>query len=307
MLLTRPEGSSPEDLHLSRRGLAGLLAGGYAVAAVSADAQPITTDATGLVTETTAIPDGGVSLPAFVARPAGGGRHPAVIVVNEVFGIHEYIRDVCRRFAKLGYVAIAPAYFFRADPDNRLPATTDFPQIMKVVATAKNEQVMGDTGAALQWLAGQPFVDKARLGITGFCWGGGAVWMAAARFPQLKAGVAWYGRLAPAHTPPAPGAPPAEVRPWPVDIARDLKAPMLGLYGGLDKGIPPEDIAAMRAALKAAGKTDSEIVVYPGAQHGFHADYRPSYDPTAAQDGWKRLLAHFAAHGVKANAMARAA
>ena len=289
--LTRPEGTLAQDLHVSRRNLAALIAAGYAAIAVGADAAPITTRADGLTIDSAVLPGG---LPAFVARPAGSGRHPAVIIVNEVFGLHEYIRDICRRLAHLGYVAIAPEFFHRNDPGRSLAATMDFKVISAIVSEAKNDQVMGDVGTAIAWLEKQPFVDRRRLGITGFCWGGAVVWMAAAKFPQLKAGVAWYGRLAP----PSPGDPVTDVRKYPLEIAGDLKAPVLGLYGGLDKGIPLADVDAMRAALKAAGKSGSDIIVYPAAEHGFHADYRPSYNAAAATDGWARLLAHFKANGV---------
>ena len=290
-LLTRADGTEPGDLHLNRRSFAAMVAAGYAAFGAAAEAAPITTPADGLTTGMVTMPGG---LPGFVARPAGSGRHPVVIVVNEVFGLHEYIRDVCRRFARLGYVAIAPEFFFRADPDNMLAQTTDMAVIRKTVATANNEQVMGDVQTTLAWLAQQPFVAADKIGMTGFCWGGGVVWMASARFPQLKAGVAWYGRL----SGPKPGDPVTEVRKYPLEIPDQMRAPVLGLYGGLDKGIPVSDVDAMRAALKQAGKTGFELIVYPNAEHGFHADYRPSYNEEAAKDGWKRAIAHFKANGV---------
>jgi carboxymethylenebutenolidase len=292
-LLTRPEGSEPTDFNLSRRGLAGLLSAGYAAYAFSAEAEPIVTDTTGLTVETVSVPEGPGAIPAYVARPAASGRYAAVIVVSEVFGVHEHIRDLCRRLAKLGYVAIAPAFFVRTDPDNTLAQTQDFALIQKIVGAAHNEQVMGDVGATIGWLNDQPFVDRKRLAITGFCWGGAVVWMACARFPQIKAGAAWYGRLS--H--PAPTAFMGDdQRQWPLDIAATLHAPVLGLYGGKDQGIPLTDIEAMRTALKAAGKTDSQLIVYPEAQHGFNADYRSSYNEAAAKDGWNRMLAHFTAN-----------
>jgi carboxymethylenebutenolidase len=291
--LTRPEGSQPQDFNLSRRGLAGLLTAGYAAYAFSADAAPIVTDTEGLIVETVSVPENGGGLPAYVARPAASGRYATVLVVSEVFGVHEHIRDLCRRFAKLGYVAIAPAFFVRADPDNQLAQTQDFALIQKIVATAKNEQVMGDVGATLKWLEDQPFVDKKRMAITGFCWGGAVVWMACARFPELKAGAAWYGRLS---HPPAGAFMGDDVRQWPLDIAGQLKAPVLGLYGGKDQGIPVTDVEIMRNALKAAGQAASQLVVYPDAQHGFNADYRSSYNEAAAKDGWTRMLSHFAAN-----------
>ncbi len=292
VVLTRPEGTLPEDLHIDRRSFAALIAAGYAAAATGADAAPITTPSDGLMIETITIAGG---LPGYVARPKAKGRHPAVIVVNEVFGVHEWIKDICRRFAQLGYVAIAPSFFFRNDPNGTLATQTDFKVIMQIVGEAKNAQVMGDVGTTLAWLEKQAFVDKKRLGITGFCWGGSVTWMAAAKFPQLKAGGAWYGRLKPAPTA-------TEARQYPIDIAGSLKAPVLGLYGGLDKGIPVADVEAMRAALiagKANPATDkSSIMLYPQADHGFLADYRPSYNPEAAADAWKSLLAFFKANGV---------
>ena len=291
LTLTRPEGTVPGDDHVTRRSFAALVAAGYAAFATAAEAAAITTPADGLETGPVTLPGG---LPVFVARPAGKARHPVVIVVNEIFGVHEYIKDICRRFARLGYVAVAPEFFYRADPGRTLSTLTDRAAMMKIVGEAKNEQVMGDVGATLDWLATQAFVAPRRIGITGFCWGGAVVWMAAARFPAIKAGVAWYGRLAP----PKPGTPVTDVRKWPLEIAGDLKAPVLGLYGGLDKGIPAADVEAMRAALKAAGKTGSDLILYPDAEHGFHADYRPSYNEAAAKDGWARLRAHFKAHGV---------
>lgn len=294
-VLTRPEGPAPQDAALNRRGLlgGGVFAAGYAAFALSAEAAPIVTDAQGLVVETAYLPEGSGAVPAYLARPAARGRYPAVVVVNEVFGVHEYIRDVCRRFAKLGYVAIAPQFFIRSDPTNALATTEDFGVIQKIVGAAHNDQVMGDVGATLSWLKSQPFVDRKRLALTGFCWGGAVAWEAATRFPELRACVAWYGRL----SPPAPGQFMSDdARRWPLQQVGEMAVPVLGLYGGRDKGIPTADVDAMREALRAAGKTGYELVTYPEAQHGFHADYRSSYDPAAAQDGWARLLAFLAAH-----------
>jgi carboxymethylenebutenolidase len=283
--LTRPEGTIAEDLHISRRGVAALIAAGYAAIAVGADAAPVTTGSDGLIIDSVTMPGG---LPGYVARPAGKGRHPVVIVINEVFGLHEYIRDTCRRLAKAGYVAIAPEFFYRNDPGRSLATSQDFAFIMKIVAEAKNDQVMGDVGTTIQWLQAQPFVDPKRLAITGFCWGGSVVWMAAAQFPQLKAGAAWYGRLAAPKTR-------TEVRKYPIEVAGDLKAPVVGLYGALDKGIPVSDVEAMQARLKGS---KSSIVLYADADHGFHADYRPSYNEKDAKDGWAKMFAHFKANGV---------
>lgn len=287
--LTRPDGTRPEDLHLSRRGLTLALTGGYAVAAWSAQAQPVKTDAQGIVTATVQLPAPDRQIPGYLARPAGRGRHPAVLVVSEVFGVHEYIKDICRRLAKAGYVALAPDFFVRAGDPSTL---TDFPAIMKIVATANDKQVTGDIAGALRFLKSQPFVDPDELAVTGFCWGGAVTWEAVARFPDFKAGVAWYGRL----VPPASGTDPSGETP--IQLVEKLNAPVLGLYGEKDNGIPLKDVEAMNAALKAAGKTESRIIVYPGAQHGFHADYRPSYSKAAATDGWAKMLDFFKSNGV---------
>ncbi|MFI4965927.1 MAG: dienelactone hydrolase family protein [Caulobacterales bacterium] len=282
--LTRAEGTWVGDLDLTRRSIALALAGGYAVAAFSAEADPIHTDATGLVTETVEIPTADRKIPGYLARPAGKGRHPVVFVNSEVFGVHEWVKDICRRLAKAGYVALAPDLFVRAGDPSK---TTDMKVVMSIVRATPEAQVNGDTAASLKYLAAQPYADMTRLGVTGFCWGGGATWLCCAHFPQFKAGVAWYGPLKAGPYPRTP----------PLDVAKDLHCPVLGLYGGQDKGISAADIEAMRAALKAAGKPD-EIIVYPDAQHGFLADYRPSYNAGAAADGWKRMLAFFKAHGV---------
>ena len=278
--LTRPEGSEPEDFHLTRRAAVSIFFAGYALAAVSAEAAPIMTPADGLTIEEVLIPNGAPKpLPAYVARPKGGSRHAAIIVVNEIFGIHDYIKDICRRLAKLGYVAIAPDFFYRSGAN--LPAMSSIEQIRPIVMQATPEQVDGDVRAASGWLKGRSFVKGDRIGITGFCWGGAVVWRSAMVDPDIRAGVAWYGQLKPL-----------------IPRAAELKAPVLGLYGALDQGIPQADVEAMRAALKAAGKTGSDLRVYPDAQHGFHADYRASYNEADAKDGWARMLAHFRAHGV---------
>jgi len=291
--LTRPEGSKPEDFHLSRRALAGLFAGGYAAYAYAADASPIVTDSEGLIVGPVNVAEGTGALPAYVARPAASGRYAAVLVVSEVFGVHEHIQDLCRRLAKLGYVAIAPDFFIRSDPEHHLVSTLDFALIQRIVGQAHNEQVMTDISATLQWLQDQTSVDRKRLAITGFCWGGAVAWMACERFSEFKAGAAWYGRL----VAPKPGAFMSDdQRVWPIDDVMDLKAPVIGLYGGRDQGNPLTDVEAMRSALRTAGKTDSQILVYPDAEHGFNADYRSTYNEAAAKDGWSRMLAHFAAH-----------
>ena len=278
--LTRPEGTQRGDLDLSRRGAISLFFAGYAVAALSAEAKPITTPADGLTIEEVTIANGADKpLPAYVARPADKKRHATIIVVNEIFGIHDYIKDICRRLAKLGYVAVAPDFFYRSGVN--LPALTDFAEIRKVVVQASPDQVDGDVRATTDWLKKASFASPGKIGITGFCWGGAVVWRSAMVDPDIKAGVAWYGQLKPL-----------------IARAGELKAPVLGLYGALDQGIPQTDVEAMRAALKTAGKSGSDIRVYPDAQHGFHADYRASYNEADAKDGWSRMLAHFKANGV---------
>jgi carboxymethylenebutenolidase len=282
--LTRAEGTQAGDLDLTRRSIALALAGGYAVAAYSAEAETITTDTTGLVTETVEIQAADRKIPGYLARPAAKGKHPVIFVNSEVFGVHEWVKDICRRLAKAGYVALAPDLFIRTgDPST----TTDMKVVMDIVRAQPEAQVLGDTTASLKYLAAQPFADMKRLGVTGFCWGGGAVWRDCEVFPEVKAGVAWYGPLKAGPYP----------RTAPIEGVKDLKCPVLGFYGGQDKSITAKDIEDMRAALKAAGK-DAEIIVYPEAQHGFLADYRTSYDPKASADAWPKMLAFFKKHGV---------
>lgn len=283
--LTRPDGNWAGDLDLTRRSIAMALAGGYAVAAFDANAEPIHTDEEGLVTANVEIDAGDRKIPGYLARPAAKGRHPVVFVYTEIFGVHEWIKDICRRLGKAGYVALAPDFFVRSGDPSKL---TDFPAIMKIVGATPDAQVTADTAAALKFLKAQPFADMKRVGVTGFCWGGGKTWLAAERFTEFKAGVAWYGPLAKNAYPQTP----------PIELAKDLHCPVLGLYGGQDRGIPQADVDAMKAALKAAGKTGSDIIVYPNAQHGFLADYRPSYSATDAAAGWAALLAHFKKNGV---------
>ena len=285
--LTRADGNWVGDLDLTRRSIALALASGYAAAAFSADAAPIHTDAEGLVAGQVEIQTADRKIPGYLARPAAKGRYPALLVNSEVFGVHEWVKDVCRRLAHAGYVALAPDFFVRhGDPST----ISDMSEVIKIVAQATDEQVTSDTAAALKFIKAQPFADAGRMGVTGFCWGGGRTWLDAERFGEFKAAVAWYGPLQPN---PRLGKSVA-----PLQLVADLKCPVLGLYGGKDQGISAADIEDMRAALKTAGKP-GEIVVYPEAQHGFLADYRPSYAAAAGQDGWKRMLAFFAAHGVK--------
>jgi carboxymethylenebutenolidase len=264
------------------------LGAGFALAVQPVQAQTqITTDTNGLVAGEVkiAVKDG--EIPAYRAMPAKGKNFPVALVVQEIFGVHEHIKDICRRFAKAGYLAIAPEMYARQGDVSKLQMN----QIMPVVAKVPDDQVMSDLDAAVAW-AKKNGGNTAKLGITGFCWGGRIVWLYAAHNPGLKAGVAWYGRLTP---PPPDRANPLQPK-HPTELAKDLKAPVLGLYGGKDTGIPLDTVEQMRKAIKDAGKA-SEIIVYPEAQHGFHADYRPSYNKEAAQDGWAKLLAWFKKNG----------
>lgn len=260
---------------------------GFALAVQPVCAQTqIRTDASGLHSATAQVPVGQDSVAIYYARPEQGERLPTVLVVSEIFGVHEYIQDICRRLARQGYLAIAPQLFARQGD----PATVDsIAKLMEtIIAKVPDAQVMADLDACAAWAA-QNGGDPQRLAITGFCWGGRIAWLYSARNPTLKAGVAWYGRLV---------GNASELTPQhPVDLAGQLKAPVLGLYGGQDQGIPLETVEKMRAALQAAG-SPSEIVVYPEAPHAFHADYRPSYRPEPAADGWRRLLAWLRQNGV---------
>ena len=263
------------------------LGSGFAAAVLPVSAQTqIKTDSTGLVVGEVSINVGDFRMPAYRAMPSGKSNLPVVLVVSEIFGVHEHIADVARRFARQGYLAIAPELFVRqGDPGS-------YGEIAKLIAEVVNQardaQVMTDLDACVAWAKGQGG-DTSRLGITGFCWGGRTVWMYAAHNPALSAGVAWYGPVVRAY---------AAGDATPIAVAARIKAPMLGLYGGDDAGIPNDSVEQMRAALKAGGNQRSEIVLYPGTPHAFHADYRPSYRKTEADDGWRRCLDWFKRHGV---------
>lgn len=263
------------------------LASGFAISVLPVSAETITTDDKGLDAGEVKIPVPDGEMPAYRAMPMGRDSLPVVLVVQEIFGVHEHIKDICRRLAKLGYLAIAPELYARQGDVSKL---TDIGEIIsKVVSKVPDAQVMSDLDATVAWVKKSGQGDTARLGVTGFCWGGRIVWLYAAHNPNLKAGVAWYGRLVGMSD---------ELHPkHPVELAPALKAPVLGLYGGADSGIPLESVEQMREALKEA-KQPSEIVVYPDTPHGFHADYRPSYRPQAADDGWKRLREWFTKNGV---------
>ncbi len=263
------------------------LAAGFALAVQPISAQVISTDTKGLVAGEVKIPVKDGEIPAYRAMPTTGENFPVVLVIQEIFGVHEHIQDVCRRFAKLGYLAIAPEMFARQGDVSQLTDIQDI--ISKVVSKVPDAQVMSDLDATVAWAEKSSKGNINKLGITGFCWGGRIVWLYAAHNPEVKAGVAWYGRLVSESKSLTPK--------HPVDIASELKVPVLGLYGGSDDGIPVKTVEQMREALKA-GNSGSEIIVYPDTPHGFYADYRPTYRKEQAQDGWKRLLAWFKQHDV---------
>jgi carboxymethylenebutenolidase len=263
------------------------LAAGFALAVQPISAQVISTDTKGLVAGEVKIPVKDGEIPAYRAMPTTGENFPVVLVIQEIFGVHEHIQDVCRRFAKLGYLVIAPEMFARQGDVSQLTDIQDI--ISKVVSKVPDAQVMSDLDATVAWAEKSSKGNINKLGITGFCWGGRIVWLYAAHNPEVKAGVAWYGRLVSESKSLTPK--------HPVDIASELKVPVLGLYGGSDDGIPVKTVEQMREALKA-GNSGSEIIVYPDTPHGFYADYRPTYRKEQAQDGWKRLLAWFKQHDV---------
>ena len=257
---------------------------GFAAAVRPITAATITTDTNGLIAGEAEIPAGNVRIPAYRAMPATGASFPTILVVQEIFGIHEHIKDLCRRFAKSGYLAVAPYLYTREGDVSNLEGIQEIYDA--VVSKVPDAQAMSDLDATVEW-ATQNGGDTTRLVVTGFCWGGRIVWLYAAHNGNLKAGAAWYGRLAGATT---------ELQPRnPVDVAKDLKAPVIGLYGGKDAGISLESVEQMRAAIRAAHKP-GEINVYPEAQHGFNADYRPSYDAAAAKDAWAKMLIFFKEH-----------
>lgn len=261
------------------------LAGGFATAVSPVSAETITTDVKGLTAGEVKIKLADGEMPAYRAMPTGGKNLPTVLVVQEIFGVHEHIKDVCRRLAKEGYIAIAPELYARQGDVSKLKEIKD---IFAIVSKVPDAQVMSDLDATFDWAA-KNGGNAAKVAVTGFCWGGRITWMYAAHNPQLKAGVAWYGGL----TRPVTVLSPTN----PLDIAPTLKVPVLGLYGDADTGIPVDTVDKMRDALKKAGSA-SEIVLYDDTPHGFYADYRPSYRPGEANDGWKRLITWFRKNGV---------
>jgi carboxymethylenebutenolidase len=279
--------SLPPKFDVTRREFAvTTLAAGFALAVQPVSAQTITTDTDGLEAGEVKVPVQDGTTPAYRAMPASGGPFPVVLVVQEIFGVHEHIKDICRRLAKVGYLAVAPELYARQADVSKMELKEI---ISKVVPRVPDSQVLADLDATLAWAKASSKGDTGRLGVTGYCWGGRIVWLFTAHNPSVKAGVAWYGRLV---------GEPDELHPKnPIDVVDSLHAPVLGLYGEADQGIPVATVEKMRAALQAANKP-ADIHVYPKTPHAFFADYRPSYRKNEADDGWKRLLAWFKLHGV---------
>ena len=277
---------------LSRRGFfmtaSAAAAAGYTLAAGPVRAQVVTTDTTGLKVGDATVKVAGGDMPVYFARPDNATNPPVVLVAMEIFGLHEYIRDVTRRLAKAGALAIAPNYYFRSGED--LTKITEMPKLMPIVNGKTDAELMADLDATVAWAKAQGG-DTGKLAILGFCRGGRTVWEYSAHNKDLKAGVAFYGSLV---------DPPAQKEKWPkspTELAADVKALVLGLYGAEDTGIPVAQVEAMKEALAKANKT-AEFKIYPGAPHGFHADYRPSYRKEAAEDGWKMAIEWLKKHKV---------
>jgi len=277
----------PETVIKRRQFVGGGLATGFALAVQPVTAQTvITTDTAGLTAGMISVPTKDGSVPAYRAKPEGVATAPMILVIQEIFGVHEHIRDVCRRIAKLGYYAVAPDLYYRQGDATKI---TDIGVLLKdIVSKVSDEQVLGDLDATVAFAKGDG-ADTARLGITGFCWGGRIVWLYSEHNKSVKAGVAWYGKLLGDTDPLHPKNP--------IDLVADLACPVLGLYGGADTGIPPATTEQMKKAADAAGKT-VEFVVYPDTPHAFNADYRPSYREGPAKDGWNRMQAWFKKYGV---------
>lgn len=263
------------------------LATGFALAVQPVAASVIVTDAAGLEAGEVKIAVADGQMPAYRAMPAKGTKLGTILIAHEIFGVHEWIKDICRRFAKAGYLAVAPDLYARYGDATKIE---DFKVLIEtIVRKAGDDQVLSDLDATATWAAANGG-DASKLAVTGFCWGGRVTWMYTAHNPQVKAGVAWYGSMT-KHA--------NDTRPvHPIDLADKMKGRVLGQYGELDKGIPVSEVEQMRAALTAKGDTKSEIVVYPGADHGFLADYRPAYNEAAAKQAWPRALDWFKAHGV---------
>jgi carboxymethylenebutenolidase len=281
-----PSSDSTAPVALNRRGfLVTSLALGFAAAAHPVLAQAITTSSDGLIVGEVQVPVAGGWMPAYQAYPAVGGPFPTVVVIQEIFGVHEHIKDICRRLARLGYYAIAGEMYARQGDVSKL---TDINTIIgTVVSKVPDDQVNADLDSLVDFAHSTGNADTARLGVTGFCWGGRATWLYAAHNPAVKAAVAWYGLLAP------PMWNPKSTSVF--QVVSHLKAPVLGLFGEKDDFIPVKDAETLKAKLHGG---TSEVVIYPGVGHGFNADYRPSYNRAAAEDGWRRLQDWFKAHGV---------
>lgn len=279
----------PPEEPTARRGfLKTSLTAGFALAVQPITAATITTDTNGLTAGEVKLPMGDVEIPGYRAMPAKGKNFPIVLVVQEIFGVHEHIKDLCRRFAKAGYCAVAPELYARQGDVSK---TENFQAIIRdVVSKVPDAQVMSDLDKTVAWAAKSSKGNAKKLAITGFCWGGRIVWLYAAHNKNLKAGAAWYGRLV-----PTPGQPSSPLQPkQPVEVAKEIKAPVLGLYGAKDRGIPVATVEEMRKALAGS---KSEIIVYPDSDHGFNADYRPSYNEKDAKEAWAKMLAWFKANG----------
>lgn len=273
---------------LSRRGIVmTALVAGYTLATTRVEAQVIHTDSAGIEAGEVQIPVSDGNIPGYRAVPQGAGPFPLVIVNEEIFGVHEYIKDTCRRLAKAGYCAVAPELYAR---QGDLSKMTDAAEIVRTVISKKPDaEMLSDLDAAAKWAVSSSKGDAGRMAVIGFCRGGRGTWLYAAHNPGLKAAVAWYGPV---------GGSKTEIQPkTAADIATELKCPLLGLYGGLDTGIPVADVEKARDAARGAGKT-VEIVVFADAPHGFHADYRPSYKAQDAKEGWDKMLAWFKTYGV---------
>jgi len=267
---------------IARMSITGISLAGFAMAANSVAGEVITTPVAGLAVADGKISSGDFRIPIYEARPSATGKYPVVLVIPEIFGMHEHIKDVTRRFAREGFLSVTFEPYAREGGVLHLP---DIESVRKVADSVPDERVMGDLDALMAYVKQHPAGQADRIGVTGFCRGGMYTLLFAAHTHEVKAAVAWYGQLRPAKTPGVRTA-------GPLDIAAQIDAPILGLYGGADLGIPVADVKEMAAALKAAGKT-SDFVLYPRAPHAFYADYRPSFRPEAAQDAWGRCIAWF--------------
>lgn len=281
--------AKPLDAGLERRDFMKVALGaGFAVSALPVEAQNvIQTASDGLSTGSFTITVNGQQVPVYRAQPEGKKNPPVILVISEIFGVHEHIADVARRFARLGYMALAPDLFVRQGDAARQPSQAEL--MKNIISKTPDSDVRADLDGVVAWAkANGGNTDK--LGVTGFCWGGRQAWLYTAHNPNVKAAVAWYGRVV--------GEANAMTPQHPIDLAAQIKAPVLGLYGGKDGGIPVESLEKLKAALAAAGNTKSQFVVFPNSGHAFHADYRPSYVEADAKDGWQKAVAWFKDHGV---------